>query len=156
MNRAIQEFAELFSLTCREGRPVLPTPRRNHNAVVVWVRFEAQRVLLGSDLQETTDPHTGWTAVLNSELLPDQKAIVFKIPHHGSENAHCEAVWNEMVRDDNPVAILTTYGRGISPLPKPSDIERLKSKTVQVYCTTVPTTRSPKRKRAVERESKRL
>ena len=71
VNQAILEFSKLFLLTSREGRPVLTTPKRNHNAVVLWISFEEQRVLLGSDLENTNDPHTGWTAVLNSELLPD-------------------------------------------------------------------------------------
>lgn len=127
------------------------SPERNHNAVVLWVKFNSIRALLGADLQETADHYMGWSAVLKSEVLPDGKAMVFKIPHHGSTNAHSERVWSEMIVKDHPIAVMTTYNRGGTPLPKDTDVARILQKTERAYCTTVPKTQAPRRPTVVEK-----
>ncbi|MFO1349356.1 MAG: hypothetical protein U1F68_01190 [Gammaproteobacteria bacterium] len=147
----IQEFAALIS---QQDRLLLNRPKRNHNAVVIWVRFNGFRALLGSDLQETSDYYTGWSAVLASEWVPDGKAHIFKIPHHGSVNSHSDAVWAELVQSNSPIAILTTYNP--SSLPRPSDVIRIRTKTDKIYCTTTPNRQPPRRERAVERTIKEV
>ena len=47
----------------------------------------------------------------NSRRRPtdiDVKASVFKVPHHGSENAQVDRVWCEMLQE-RPIAVLTPW-----------------------------------------------
>lgn len=66
----------------------IPTLSPNDVAVALRVKVEDVAVLLGSDLEKR-----GWTAVLENVPPMEGKASVFKVPHHGSENAHEPGVW---------------------------------------------------------------
>lgn len=140
---------ELRKLIPADGTPprALPRPKRNPAAVALWIEFGDRAVLLGSDLEEPGEPHTGWSVVV-SEHRARGKATVFKIPHHGSVTGHCEAVWSEMLTQQ-PIAFTTTFSR--SGLPTGADIERIKRYTDTFACTTVPRSTLPKRDPAVER-----
>ena len=128
VTRALTEFGNLQPKV-NTDRVRITSPERNHSAVVLWVKFNSIRALLGADLQETADTYTGWSAVLKSVVLPDGKATVFKIPHHGSANAHSDDVWSQLIDKEEPIAIMTTYNRGKTPLPRDTDIERILQKT---------------------------
>jgi hypothetical protein len=45
--------------------------------------------LLGADLEETGNPQTGWTPIVQSTARPGAMSQMFKVPHRGSENGHC-------------------------------------------------------------------
>lgn len=145
-NLALQDLRKLIPQVGAPPRR-LPRPKRNPTAIALWIEFGDCNVLLGSDLEEFDEPHTGWSVVV-AEHRARGKASIFKIPHHGSVTGHNEAVWTEMLRE-NPVAITTTFSR--SNLPKPSDIDRIKSHTDTFACTTSPSSTLPKRDPAVER-----
>ena len=149
------EFAHLIA-EGRESRRVPVAPDRNENAVALWLASGEYRVLLGSDLQESTRVDDGWQAAITCKHFPDGVAGTFKIPHHGSNNAHSDKVWTNLVRTSNAVAAITTYIRGRAKLPKSSDIARLKRKTNAVYCTTPLPEAAPKRDPTVERTMKEM
>ncbi len=107
----------------------VPDPSPNMVAVVLWVRIENIVVLLGSDLEKP-----GWVEILQSAERPTSKASVFKVPHHGSNNAHDPAVWTRML-EPNPFAILTPWRRGAHVLPTQIDVERILSCTPNAYAT---------------------
>lgn len=144
-----QSMMDLRKLIPASGTPPLrlPRPKRNPAAVALWIEFGDRAVLLGSDLEEHGEPHTGWSVVV-SEHRARGKATVFKIPHHGSVTGHCEAVWSEMLTQQ-PIAFTTTFSR--SGLPTGADIERIKRYTDTFACTTVPRSTLPRRDPAVER-----
>lgn len=100
-----------------------PCPESNLGAVVVMVCIGDHALLLGSDLEEHGDPERGWTAIVNSGSRPRHTSPIFKIPHHGSSGAHCEAVWEHML-PQLPIAVVTPWNRG-SKLPQPEDVERI-------------------------------
>lgn len=124
---------------------------QNHNAIALWIQFNDQKVLLGSDLEETGNPQMGWSAVVDSVVCPNGKAGIFKIPHHGSPNGHHDKVWAEMVESDNPVSVVTSYSKGSTPRPQHSDIDRIKNYTSNLFYTSKEELRLPKRESAVER-----
>lgn len=150
VTRALTEFGNLQPKV-NTDRVRITSPERNHSAVVLWVKFNSIRALLGADLQETADTYTGWSAVLKSVVLPDGKATVFKIPHHGSANAHSDDVWSQLIDKEEPIAIMTTYNRGKTPLPRDTDIERILQKTDRTYSTTVPKAAAPRRLNVVDK-----
>ena len=152
IHNAFQEFAAL--IPGNSGfRGIVPAPTPNHNAIVLWIKFGKTAVLLGADLEETSDPLTGWSAVVNSHLRPSGKANIFKVPHHGSKSAHSDAVWKEMI-DPSSIAILTTKLGGRSSIPKHSDIRRIKRYTPSVFCSNEPKHKRIKRNRTVEKTIK--
>jgi hypothetical protein len=109
------------------GSPRIEPVGPNHLTVVTLVEIGDMGVLLGGDLEETSDPQTGWSAIVNSKERPQKKAAIFKIPHHGSGNAHSEEVWAQLLLSD-PLAALTPFNRG-HKLPTPADVNRIASKT---------------------------
>jgi hypothetical protein len=145
-NIAIQELRKLIPVPGTPPR-VLPRPQRNHSAVALWVEFGDRAVLLGSDLEEQGSPYTGWSAVAG-EHGERGKAVVFKVPHHGSVTGHCDAVWNGMLAK-NPFAFTTTHSQ--ARLPRDDDVRRIKGYTDTFACTTVPLSTLPKRDPSVER-----
>jgi hypothetical protein len=78
------------------------------------------------------------------------RASIVKIPHHGSEGAHHDDMWAQIV-DDNPVAIVTPWVLGGGHLPSEEDLARLRSVADRVYLTAMPTLGKAKKDSAVEK-----
>ncbi len=123
----------------------------NDAAVVCWVSVNGTAILLGSDLERT-----GWIEILQSTARPSGKAAVFKIPHHGSANAHEPMVWQKML-DTDATAALTPWHRGGHSLPKVTDVKRILSLTRSAYATAstqMPSSQARRRNHAVQRTLK--
>lgn len=101
----------------------------NGVAVALWIRIGEVAILLGSDLERR-----GWIDILQGMTRPTGTASVFKVPHHGSENAHEQGVWDRML-DPDPFALLTPWRRGGSALPSQRDVKRVLSCTKNAYAT---------------------
>lgn len=135
----------------RAGKLRLPSLTANHAAVALWVKVGDAFILLGSDLEETRQPGTGWSVILGANTHPQGKATVFKIPHHGSRTSDQPLVWEEMVHID-PFAILTPFRNGNVSLPTAEDVIRICDRTERAYITAVPRSRRKRnRPSAVER-----
>lgn len=139
--------------------PKAKTPKRraialepNHAAVALWVTVGNLHLLLGSDLEKYRDDRVGWKAILLSSARPQGRALVVKVPHHGSSNAYYKGMWQEMVSLDDPIALFTQYASGVKPLPSEADIARIKIHTSKMYCTGSPSGTAPiRRDPAVEK-----
>lgn len=158
---ALSPSSATIALAYAEIAQLLPTagqPKRraialepNRVAVALWVRVGDMAVLLGSDLEETGDPGTGWSAIVRSQTRPSGRACVFKVPHHGSATADDTDVWSEMLRE-NPFAVLTPFVHGNVGLPTRGDVRRICNYTPNAYTTArFPTRLTRKRHRAVEK-----
>lgn len=110
----------------------------NNIAVVLAVFVGGYSILLGSDLEETADPDTGWTVIINSNQRPKEKAGLFKVPHHGSRTADQPLIWDRLLNSD-PIAVLTPFTRLAESLPTKDDAERILGKTANAYITSLPT-----------------
>lgn len=141
---ALQEFGDARDTLMPRRRAVAQTP--NEVAVALWIEVGGVRVLLGSDLEESSDPNCGWQAIVASTAKPPGKAHVLKVPHHGSETAHSDDVWRFML-EPRPHAILTTFTRG-KPLPTEADVQRLRGLSGSLHATTPPRGWSPPRRDA--------
>ena len=107
----------------------------NHVSVAIWVKVEEINFLLGSDLENLVDCSLGWQAVILSNRRPAGRALVVKVPHHGSENAYCEEMWREMVVPSDPIALLTPFSAGKKPLPTQNGIGKIKQHTNEIFIT---------------------
>lgn len=154
IEKSFQEFSLVFNQISDGGeRLVFPSKNQNHNSIALWIQYKSQTILLGSDLEVTSDDETGWAAVPMNNLFSTkpQTAHLFKIPHHGSPNGDHESIWDILVSPENPILALTSYSRGKNPRPAKEDLERLLSRTTDLHCTSIPR-RSPRhRDPAVER-----
>jgi hypothetical protein len=109
----------------------------NHLSAVLLVRIGDDGILLGADLENHSDPELGWDSIINRKGGPQPiKALFFKIPHHGSQNAHNDNVWDELLAA-KPVAIVTPYSRLRDPLPTKADRDRILAKAEMSYCTSL-------------------
>ncbi|WP_084627184.1 MBL fold metallo-hydrolase [Mesorhizobium sp. LSHC422A00] len=129
----------------------VPEPEHNDLSVATWIRVGNQAILLGADLEEVGRPDLGWSAVLADPGRPPGKAILFKIPHHGSSNGHHDGVWSEMLFSE-PTAMLTPYSKGWG-LPRDTDVDRILGYAPQSYTTATlsPSKLRRYRPRAVEK-----
>ncbi len=116
-------------------RQSIPSPSINDISVVILIKIGEFSILLGSDLEETSDLQTGWSVILNSTGRPQEKASIFKVPHHGSENGHHQGIWEEMLAE-KPIAILSPFNRGKTKLPQDRDIERIKGLTPTAFLSS--------------------
>ena len=120
-----------------ENKTRIPSFSPNEVAVALWIDTGNFKLLLGADLERR-----GWVAILGSQARPAGQASVFKIPHHGSQNADEPAVWRTML-ELNPAAILSPWHRGGRILPKQDDIERILATTPNAYASSA-APRSPR------------
>ena len=125
----LRSIAELIP---REGehKKRLPPLSQNDMAVALFIEVGEFSVLLGWDLEKV-----GWAAILENEPRAASKASVFKVPHHGSHNAHEYRVWEELL-ENNPIAVVTPWRRGRSSLPRASDVERICAATREAWITS--------------------
>jgi hypothetical protein len=142
--------AEIGSVLSQMKARLRPTrPSQNQLCVVLWLQIGLFSALLGADLEFVTGSNEGWTAIVNSNERPEGTAAFVKVPHHGSENAHCPACWERLLVEQ-PFAVLTPYGP--SKLPRRTDLARLCAMTRYVFLTTNPKLyRVPRRENAVEK-----
>src|SRR5260370_37359812 len=57
--------------------------------------------------------------------------------------------------EKNPYAVVTPYGAGRTPLPRPSDLDRLARRTENLYCTAEGAGKAPVRAPVVEKTMRR-
>ena len=133
ITRSLQEFAQMVPVI-NSGKRHLPRQKANDVAAALFLQVCDFRILLGSDLQSDTAADRGWRAVVASSSRPQERAHIFKVPHHGSHNAHLSDVWQLML-EESPIAAVTPFTSGVAPLPRDSDRRRIVSLTERAYCT---------------------
>jgi len=150
LTRSARGIASLLPVA-GEAKRVAVNVDPNETSVVLAVRVGKALAILGGDLETGADPTTGWNAVVACPSAQGLKAQAFKVPHHGSQNAHHDEVWSDLL-EPQPHAILTPYATGRKFLPSPADVARMKSLTPNVYLASrpAPTAAAPLGK-AVER-----
>jgi beta-lactamase superfamily II metal-dependent hydrolase len=129
--RGYREIASRLPLQYAPKRRLLDRSP-NETSVVTHVLVGEAVCILGGDLQESGTPVHGWTDILNSAPRPPERAQVFKVAHHGSENADHENVWAVLL-DEHCIAIVTPFTR--SDLPTERDQERIRARSSVSYIT---------------------
>jgi hypothetical protein len=135
--RAAAAFADLLP-TPGQPRKRLSFLSPNQASVVLWIQVGHHQMLLGADLERTSDPKTGWSVILDDSMVISGTASVFKVAHHGALSGHEPRIWSELL-DSNPMAILSPFCKGNKRLPTSDDIERINGLTPNAYVTSHPT-----------------
>ena len=148
---ALKDIASLIPVPGQAQRRV--TPRSpNHASIVLWIQAGPATTLLGADLEHTPNAGEGWIAVVDCHKGGANKipAELFKVAHHGSKNGEYSDIWAHMLRM-NPIAVVTPFNGGSTPLPTKADLDRLKTRTNRLYCTSQGPGKAPARDSLVER-----
>lgn len=136
----------------KEDKRRIPVQSPNYVAVVLWIKIGDNFILLGSDLEETGEPGTGWSVIVSSQTRPSGRASLFKLPHHGSSTADHPKVWEKMLEKE-PIAVLTPFIKGKVNLPTRQDIKRIYARTENAYTTSIPEYKiKSKRPKIVEKQ----
>ncbi len=109
-------------------------PSENSASVVLWLETASRHVLLGGDLERGKDDDNGWRRILFLQERSLAKADVFKVPHHGAENACHPGVWTKMVTPE-PIALLTPWELAGNFLPRKDDANRILRHSKEAYIT---------------------
>lgn len=142
----LSEIASSIPQLRQTKRRAVPQ-RPNRVAVALSVVVGSEAVLLGSDLEETGDLQTGWSAIVGSAERPGTPASAFKLPHHGSKNGHFQQVWEKMLAAER-CALLTPFVHGRLALPTRADVKRISDLADRAYATSRLTARAPVRRRS--------
>lgn len=151
-----QAISQLAQLNPKDGdarvRNIVPADE-NLNAVVIHFSFGCFSAVLGSDLEETGNLQTGWSAVFKNNIISElnlSPSSLFKVSHHGSNTGHHEKIWQDLLVK-KPLSITTTFTR--SGLPTPDNIKRLQELSSDFLITRDPQVKNLiKRDNMVERE----
>jgi len=111
-------------------------PKPNLQSIVALVTIEDFGVLLGADLEVTKAVELGWNGVLQSKMI-SQKASIFKVPHHGSENGFDKQIWNILLTSNSHLSI-TPIKTGQTVLPKQTMVNELFNYAPKSYITANP------------------
>jgi beta-lactamase superfamily II metal-dependent hydrolase len=135
----IQEFSEeLSSLIDEYGKQNRKIVRNSPNdkSVVVYIKINDSRILLGSDLEVSENINKGWLCIMSNSQTIDKnkKAKIFKIPHHGSKNGYHTDIWSNLV-EEKSIAKLTSWNRG-SKLPEKEMLATYLTHTPLLYSTS--------------------
>ena len=131
---AMQRIAQFLPRIKKSLKPI-PEKGPNHTAVVTFIKIADLKLLFGADLEETSDPNCGWSAIISNSNSLEQEIKLIKAPHHGSINAHNDVLWEDYLLKDG-IALLTPYSR--SKLPRNEDIDRITHFLEKSYCTSSP------------------
>ena len=109
----------------------VPDIQPNDASVVLSVRVRDTLVLLSADLETVADNQRGWRAVVAAWNPAAGRHHYFKIPHHGSSNAHYDPIWTDMLVPD--------VHAGLTPfrhiLPRDEDLQRIRGLTHNAFIT---------------------
>lgn len=145
------------ALVPRPGQQMKKVPNRSPNemSVAVHVQNGDHAIVLGADLQTVADRRRGWRAAVSSSLRPRQVATVFKVAHHGSENADYHGIWEELLVA-NAHALIAPYGAGRKKLPSDDDLDRIRKRTDRCFLTRHPNAKPSSRDKAVEKTMREI
>lgn len=96
----------------------------NDVSIVTLITNIVDGILLGGDLD---DNHQYWEEIATHYTY--EKCKVYKIPHHGSENAFNQKVWDKMV--DKPISIITRFNS--KSLPTQSAIDKISENSSSTF-----------------------
>lgn len=129
-SRSLQALNNLFPIAGGGRRLGRIDP--NELAIALWAEVGGKAILLGADVLTGPDG-CGWTAVVRN-FLPETKAEVVKLPHHGSITGHHDAMWTNLLRE-SPIALLAPFRGGRTALPSRDDRRRICSLAPDSYVT---------------------
>ena len=120
----------------KQTKRVVPSPSPNLASIATLISIGPLAILLGADVENSGKPTAGWEAILGAHhLVPiGPRASLYKVSHHGSENAHNPDIWDQLLTA-NPLAILTPWRKGGRRLPTTNGATRILQLSAEAFST---------------------
>lgn len=118
--------------------------RSNALSVALSIGWKSHRLLLGGDVEYSSNPQSGWSGVLEILREDDREHLVrdcsiVKAAHHGSDGAFCEEVWQLHAQQERVKHVLVTpFLRGRNPPPHTQALERMSLYSERLVMTATP------------------
>ncbi len=93
---------------------IISKPEPNLQSVVSCINIgNTMSILLGADLENSNQKGLGWNGVLESKIIKRfGRSMIFKVPHHGSENGYNEDIWEQLVFSVDSTLVTTPIIKG--------------------------------------------
>ena len=105
----------------------------NYTSTVLWLKVDEIRALLCADF-DAADDDLGWSALMREQGSKPwiAGASLVKVPHHGSNTAHHEALYRTWCTD--PIAVIST--NWTSRLPDDDVVRSLQDDCLEIHLTS--------------------
>jgi len=131
-------------------------PSRNNHSIVLWVKIDNDHLLLGADMESSTNKGSGWEAISNCQVVNNSLASFYKAAHHGSITGHDDKIWERLL-SKNPLVALTPFMKGKHKIPNKEDLDRICSYSKKFYATKLISLKKPvNRSRLVDKQMKEI
>lgn len=139
-SQAVTKYVEiLFNAYPEVGKPVHALRDDLHNliSVALLLQIGEIQIVFGSDLENYPDNSLGWSAVVLNCDIPDLRADLVKVSHHGSETGFNREAWKRHCGLKKPVSIITPFINGNKIIPTSEDAKRFKVMSSKVGLTSL-------------------
>jgi hypothetical protein len=145
----ISEFLErIAAITprARQTKRAVPSPSPNRASIATLISVGPLAIVLGADVENSGRPTAGWEAILGAHNLQPfgSRASLYKVPHHGSENADNRGVWDNLLTA-NPLTVVTPWRNGARRLPTAEGARNILQHSQDAFITALDA-RSPSRR----------
>lgn len=107
----------------------------NSGCAVLRLEVGGRAVMLSSDLDVGSDDRRGWRCIVQNHGTRLDSVLV-KVAHHGSTTAHHPPAW-DLLRATHPThAVVTPYPARGGPLPRESQLRRIRALTTTLHVTS--------------------
>ncbi|SHE36145.1 hypothetical protein SAMN05444339_101153 [Loktanella atrilutea] len=132
------EFPDLINK--RTGAQAVPKKRissenKNDLSVAILLTVGNNAVILGADVEERNDGNYGWLNIVNNRKGREPRPKYLKVAHHGSEGAHLDALWSDVLTT-NAISVVTPWSRGGNLLPTAQAKQKLRELSDNAYITS--------------------
>ncbi|HRI34784.1 MAG TPA: MBL fold metallo-hydrolase [Saprospiraceae bacterium] len=153
-SKTISNFdAEISQLITEFGKRNIAIINKSPNdkSVALLLKFGNHRVLLGADLEVGKDEHEGWRHVVkHCKVIDNQKAKLYKLPHHGSHNGYLSELF-DMLIDKNSILKLTPFKSNGLPRSEMMDVYSKHSEEIYLTSNTTVSKKPKKRDSSIEK-----
>ncbi|THV61673.1 MBL fold metallo-hydrolase [Flagellimonas alvinocaridis] len=112
----------------------VPEKGPNDKSVVILIKHKKFSALLGADLEVKENQDQGWHDIINNCLMFNTKPVIYKLPHHGSQNGYHEDIFKNII-GDNAILKLTPWNRG-SKLPELEMLKKYREHSTDLFITS--------------------
>lgn len=116
---------------------VVEKPNINDRSVVLLFTIHGHHIVLGADLEVSSDIECGWQSVNDSICMQGVSAGLFKIPHHGSSTGYYELFLRNHIKPE-ATGKLTTWIKGNKVLPEKNTLSLYHQYLSKLYITIAP------------------
>lgn len=120
-----------------QGNALVTKPNINDRSVALLLTIQGHHIVLGADLEVSSDIECGWQSVNDSICMRGVYAGLFKIPHHGSSTGYYELFLRNHIKPE-ATGKLTTWIKGKKVRPEKDTLALYHQYFSKLYITIDP------------------